>query len=351
MHTDDNGSKPRSPLQSLGTRPIRRAIVVLVLLGGTYLLLPRLAGAADSLQLLRLADSGYLLTALALQVAAILGMAYVVYQAAPIFGPRLRLGDVMQIALASQFATIFIPSAGVSGLAVRARYFCERGCPVETALLTYALEQFGQGSAIAITVALALLSLTAAGRRAPWWILLLLEGMLLVGVAVAALLLAHPRHGDWRHAALDRVNKAVAHLGQRPMPTAKLQQRVGQVRRAILAVSRPLRLRLLLASLGRTMADILCLHVTLLAFGQVVPLQRTTLGYALSNALAYLSSLPGGLFITEGSLSAILVREGVPAAIAVAATLTYRLFAFWLPRVIGLVALWNLQRQSKQPLW
>lgn len=351
MHTDHNGSKPRSPLHSLGSTPLRRSVVILALVAGMYLLLPRLAGVADSLELIRQADSRYLLAAMALQVAAILGTAYLVYLAAPSFGPAVRFGDVVQVMLASQFTTMFIPSAGLSGLAVRARYFGERGCPLETTLLTYVLEVLGQGTAIAIMVALALLSLTVAGHGAPWWILVLLLGTILWGVASLAMLLANPRPGDWRYAVLDRVNKALVRRGRLPLSMATIEQRLGQVRQAVVALSTPLRLRLLLTGLARTAADILCLQMTLLAFGQVVPLHWTIIGYGLSNVLAYLSSLPGGLFVTEGSLLAILAKQGVPISMAVAATLTYRLFAFWMSRLLGPIALWNLQRKSNRPLW
>jgi uncharacterized protein (TIRG00374 family) len=351
MHKDNNEFEQRSPFESLGSTPLRRTVVILILVAGTFLLLPRLAGAADSLKLLRQADGRYLLAAIVLQVVAILGTDYLVYQAAPAFGPGLPFGYVVHVLLASQFTTMFIPSVVLSGLAIRARYFRERGCPLQTALLTYALEVVGSGIGIALAVALALLSLTVAGRGAPWWILALLVVTLLAGVTLGAVLLANPRQGDWRYAVLERINKALVQHGRRPLPTATLQQRLEQMRQAVLAISPPLRVRLLLTGLARTAADILCLQMTLLAFGQIVALQRTTLGYGLSNLLGYLSSLPGGLFVSDGSLLAVLAKEGVPAAMAITATLTYRLFALWMSRIAGVASLWWLQRHSQRPLW
>ena len=351
MQHNDSEKKPRSPLQALGSTPLRRNIMLLLLLAGTYLLLPRLGGATHSLQLLVQADGRYLLAALALQIVSLLCIAYLVHQAVPAFGPALDFGCVLQVIMASQFTSMFIPSAGLSGLALRVRYFGERGCQVETALASYALEGLGHGLAIAVTVTLVLLSLTLTGQGAPWWILALLLAPMLLGLAVLAIALGQPQSDDWRYAVLDRVNKVLARLGRRPLEAAPLQQRLDQVRQAVRALSGPRRLRLLVASMGRILSDILCLQMTLLAFGQAVRLSMTTLGYTLSSVLAYLSALPGGLFVTESSLSAILAREAVPAAVAVAATLTYRLFAFWLPRVVGLLSLLNLQRQSSRPLW
>jgi uncharacterized protein (TIRG00374 family) len=351
MDKDHNASQRPSPFQSLGSTPRRRIVIILLLLAGTYLLLPRLAGAADALQMMRQGDGRYLLAASALQIVAILAAPYLVYQAAPAFGPALRFWDVLQVALASQFTTLFIPSAGLSGVALRVRYFGERNCPLETTLLTYALETLGFSIGIAIAVALALVSLTVSGHGAPWWILGLLLGTILLGVAILSTLLANAREGDWRHAVLEWVNRVLVKLGHLPLSMATIQQRLGQLRQAINALNTPLRLRLVLTGLARAAADILCLQMTLLAFGQVVPLHWTTIGYGLSNVLAYLSSLPGGLVVTEASLLAILAKQGVPVAMAVAATLTYRLFAFWMPRTLGVVSLWNLQRQSDRPVW
>ncbi len=47
---------------------------------------------------------------------------------------------------------------------------------------------------------------------------------------------------------------------------------------------------------------------------------------------------PGGLGFVEAGLTAVLVLAGVPAAVAISATLLYRLVSFWLPIPIGLVA-------------
>jgi hypothetical protein len=95
----------------------------------------------------------------------------------------------------------------------------------------------------------------------------------------------------------------------------------------------------------------LCLHMTLLAFGRTVPFHVIIISYSLSDVLGGLSSLPAGLLVTETSLTALLANAGVPLSEAVAATLTFRLIALWLPRAIGLGTWYNLDRHSDRPLW
>jgi len=106
-----------------------------------------------------------------------------------------------------------------------------------------------------------------------------------------------------------------------------------------------------LASLARALGEVLCLHMTLMAFGQVVPLHVTVISHALSAALGWLSSSPGGLLVTESSLPALMASRGVPISAAIAAALVFRLIAFWLPRALGLGTWYNLQRHTSRSLW
>jgi uncharacterized protein (TIRG00374 family) len=91
--------------------------------------------------------------------------------------------------------------------------------------------------------------------------------------------------------------------------------------------------------------------MTLLAFNRFVPLHVTIISYSLSDVLGGVSSLPAGLLVTETSLTALLANAGLPLPVAVAATLTFRLIALWLPRTLGLGTWYNLQRHSARPLW
>jgi putative heme transporter len=62
------------------------------------------------------------------------------------------------------------------------------------------------------------------------------------------------------------------------------------------------------------------------------------LAYVLSLALALVPVTPGGLGFVEAGLTSILVLAGVSSDQAVLGTLLYRLFAFWLPIPLGVLA-------------
>jgi uncharacterized protein (TIRG00374 family) len=340
-----------SPFHRLGSTPLRRTVVILLLLMGTYLLIPRLAGLAETLELIPRANAPYLLAALVLQIVSVLVGAYLVHQMLPAFGPAMDFVRVLHVTQASSFASLFIPSAGLSSLAVRTRYLGENGCSVEGTFFIFALETLGQGLAISLWVALALLFVALKGADAPWWIVLLMTSVVLVGIAALAILLARPHKGDWRYRLLARLNKLLTRRGQFPFPSSAWEQRLGALRQGALTLNAQRRWHLLLGSMARVLMDMLCLQMTLLAFRQHLALSITIVSYGLSAILGFLSTSPGGLLVTEGSLSAILANRGVALPVAVAATLTYRLIAFWLPRLTGLISWYILQRQSTRPLW
>jgi uncharacterized protein (TIRG00374 family) len=101
----------------------------------------------------------------------------------------------------------------------------------------------------------------------------------------------------------------------------------------------------------RVVASALSLQMALKAFGETVPLWVTVSAFTVSDVLGYLSTLPGGLGVIDTSLMALLAGSGVSLEAATAATLTFRLLAFWLPRAAGVFAWFELQRHSARPLW
>ena len=80
--------------------------------------------------------------------------------------------------------------------------------------------------------------------------------------------------------------------------------------------------------------------------GAHVPLGLATLIYAVTTVAGALSFLPGGLLVTEGSMTLLLVAaaQGLDRPAAVAATILTRLCTLWFAVVLGLVALVILRR-------
>ncbi len=338
-------------LKQLGSTLPRRILTLAALAVGAYLLLPNLLGVHDTIALVRQASAWPLVGALLCQMVSVLSQTYVAQRLMSRFGPHLGFGEALQVMLASGLATLLIPSAGVSGLVVRARYLGELGFTAEATLFGYYLETLGQGVGHSVLLTGALLAGTLHERADLLRPLVLLLGGVILGGVVLALLLSRPRERDWRHALLERVNAVLIRLRRRPVPVEQLEQRLHKMREALASLGWGDQLRILAGGIGRVLASALSLQLALRALGQTVSLGTTIVAFSISDVLGYVSTLPGGLVVIETSLLALLSSLGVPVDIASTATLIYRLVALWLPRSLGALTWFNLQRKSSKPFW
>jgi hypothetical protein len=96
--------------------------------------------------------------------------------------------------------------------------------------------------------------------------------------------------------------------------------------------------------------------VTLLCcFGAVhapIPWSGVLLAFGVSQIVASLPLIPGGLGIVEGSLAVILVAYGAKKVPALAVVLVYRLLTFWLVIIVGWISIgvieWRVRRDANE---
>ena len=92
-------------------------------------------------------------------------------------------------------------------------------------------------------------------------------------------------------------------------------------------------------------AECLILYYALPALGGKISGLQATFTYALSTLAGALSFLPGGLVVTEGSMTGLLLLSGLEQSLAVSATFVVRLCTLWFAVFLGLVFLLILQRK------
>ena len=101
------------------------------------------------------------------------------------------------------------------------------------------------------------------------------------------------------------------------------------------------------AAAANTGFDYLALVCALHAVGAQPQPSLVLLAYTAAELLALIPFTPGGLGFVEAGLVGALTLAGVPARDAVAATLLYRLVAYWLPLPAGSVAYVLFQRRYR----
>lgn len=84
---------------------------------------------------------------------------------------------------------------------------------------------------------------------------------------------------------------------------------------------------------------LVCMYILFLSLG-IDPMYRVMLaGYAIGIMVVVISPTPNGVGFVEGSMALAYTSMGVPGAAAAAVTLIYRGFCFWVPLLVGFVAL------------
>jgi putative heme transporter len=335
-----------------GTPPARRRRWPrLVALGGgavaailaLYVLLPRIAGLDETWGRLRDGDVTWIALAGLFELGSYAG--YVVLLRAVAGGKETAVSwpDSWRLTLAGVAASRLLATAGAGGIALTAWALTRMGMnarTVATRMATFFVLLYG--------IFMAAMVIAGSGLSAGWFAgpspfaLTVVPALFGTVVICAALALARipPGFGRARRARAGRTARLARFIAEAPATLA------GGVRGAVALVR--VRDPALLGGLGWWVCDVLVLWAALHAFGTSPPAAVLVMSYLIGQ-LGNLLPLPGGIGGVEGGIVGALVAFGQPAGLALAAVLTYRAFAFWLPTVPGAVAYVQLTRALGHP--
>lgn len=105
---------------------------------------------------------------------------------------------------------------------------------------------------------------------------------------------------------------------------------------------------MLLVSIFSWFFECFAFYLVLNEFDLSISIIFATFVYALSTIAGAVSMLPGGLGVTEGSLSFILINSGVTKEIAITSTIIIRVVTLWFAVLLGSIVLFMFQRQIKK---
>ena len=318
--------------------PWRAAIIFLVIIVALFLILPRLAGQAHAIELIRDATPAWLVVAVAVECVSLLFYSLLFRRLLGLLRYPVTLGLALRINLAGLAAAHLFSAGGVGGAAVTYRVLQKRGMPHSLVLIAVIFQ-----NAFAYLV---LFALFAAGLT-----VLILRGQggdaatVIAGIFVALLLVA-AGYGFWllNHPSSlrRRAHKVVAWLERRIKRISVDPAMLEEYLDGVVDGWRRLRregwghLKTVGLAVGYWGFDIVCLLLVMLAFHQTLSPDKVIIAYAVANVVGTFSPTPGGLGAVEGVMIALLVGFGMPSAAAVAVVLVYRLINFWLPIPAGL---------------
>jgi uncharacterized protein (TIRG00374 family) len=328
---------------------LKRGLTVIAFAVLVYLFWPFIGEMRNIFDLLRTASWGWLGLAVVIEVlsyTSLTGLNFLLLQP---FQGKISFWRMLAILPSIAFIEVALPSAGASGVVLRARLLGRHGYSVESSTFTNILET------IYLSVFMVAISLSGL-----WYLIrrgelntgqLAILAAMTVAVLVAGLWIywtGRKREGGKTMASwfLARWNRLMALLHRPPYRQEELDARLGSFYEGLSQLGQTRHWPFLMTAGGRVFLDVVSLGACFAVFHYSIPLGVLLTGYGLTLLLSGLAALPGGLGLADLSLAVIYARLGAPGAVAVAAALSYRLIAFWLVRFIGFVTWQVLEVQS-----
>lgn len=248
-----------------------------------------------------------------------------------------RWGPVVSSLMAGNAAGRMMP--GGSGAAAAVQFKLLRDAGVETAhasvgLATAAALQIGAVLILPI-VALPALLINSSSPSGVLPLAAFSVSTFVVLTATAAVVFMTNRPLRSLGNLIDRVRSGLPGNRGARIPTAS---RMLATRDAMRTEFGPNLALVMYLALGRVLFEYLGLVLALQAFGSHVSPVLLVAVFSGATMLAMIPLTPGGLGFVETGLTGGLALLGIPAATAVSAAMLYRLFSYWLPIPIGLIA-------------
>jgi glycosyltransferase 2 family protein len=318
-----------------------------------FVALLALTGVGELWRVLVEAEHALLVLPLLCVAASYLTMALSYHGIARAAGDHIQFLDMLKITLVANSLNYLVATGGLSGFAARTYYFTRRSVPPENAVVISLAQTFLTNVTLLAFVLLGF-SYVFVSRE--------LEGAALAGTAATTgvfLLLALASGAVLLHRTLRRrFLLVVAELTHRTF--ARLRPAAGlsriSLRRYLATLDRGIAFllanrRAMIGPLVFIVLDwiftILILHTAFLAIGEALPFGQTVVGFSVGLILSFVSLIPGGLGVMEGSMSAIFAGMGVPLESAVAAALLFRFFYYIFPLLVSLVFLRDILSQLR----
>ena len=322
----------------------KRAFTLIALGVLIYLFLPLIGELRSAAGLFLKARWGWLLAALLIQLLSYGSLAGLNLRLLNAFQGKISFTRVLTILPTIAFIEVAVPSAGASGVALRARFLGRSGFSIEVSTFTVIME------GIYLSIAFSVVSISGFWHLLRTGELSSLQASLVAGLIL--LFLSVLVGGFWIGRDRSRTNRLLLRLSgpwnrfaprlhAKPVNPETIGERLDAFYIDLANLRRLSPLPFIILAFTRVSLDIATLGLCFLAFSFVIKPGVLITGYGIMLAASGLAALPGGLGMAEASLPVIYARLGAPGAVAIAAALAYRLIAFWLVRFIGFIN-WQL---------
>jgi uncharacterized protein (TIRG00374 family) len=269
-------------------------------------------------------------------------------------GGFIPISEMLKITFVANTLNYVLATGGLSGFAARMYYFTRLNVPANTAVVISLAQTFMTNVTLLgfVLGGFLYVVMTQPMQRPTLALAAIALTVLLVAAIVVAFLLLHERV---RRRTLFWLSQAVYAILHRvrsrwtPKRTHIWRYQFNLNRGISFLLSRKRRMLMpLLYIILDWMLTILILHTAFLAMRYDIRFSQTVVGFAVGITLSFLSLIPGGLGVMEGSMAAVFASMGVPFETAVVAVLLFRLTYYILPLLLSLFFLHGMFTEARQ---
>jgi uncharacterized protein (TIRG00374 family) len=312
-----------------------------------YFFWPLLGEIKAAANLFRTAEWIWMLVAILVQVVSYGFLTWLNALALQPFAGEIGFVTLAGVLTSMAFISVAIPSAGLSGVALRVHLLRKYGYLPEESLFSLVIESSLELIALATVAVAGIVYLIQSGGLS----ILNVIGLVLLGILVfVATWVVWRVLSDYERSrrVLEKSINLWNRYGKRftTLDFSEFDQRLIFFNQNIRLYPRSSIFKFPLSAYGKVILDVVTLGVCFRMFGYTIHPATLLVGYGLILTLSGVSALPGGLVMTEAFIPVIFSRLGVPAPVAIAAGLTYRLIAFWMVRFVGYITWLVLERKS-----
>ncbi len=257
-------------------------------------------------------------------------------------GEKLNIKKMMQVSMELNFVNHVFPSGGVSGFSYLSMRLKREG--ISTALSTLAqILRFALTFVSFLILLLFGVGILALRRNTSPLTILLSSSIVLLtvfGVLIAGFIISNEKRikafTRWLPKAINAVVGLFRKGNVETINIAKVEKTMEDLHRDYVALSKDWRQLKspFLWSLILNASEVATIYSAYVAFGSWINPGGLIIGYAVANFAGLVAVLPGGVGVYEGLMTAVMSATGVNKALALSATVVYRVITM----IIGLPA-------------
>ncbi len=300
---------------------------------------------AEAFAQLRSLDTGWLLTIPFIQLVGYFAVAKFYQSYLKTLDEKLPLWTLYKFGLEMNFVNSVFPSGGASGFGYIGIRLKKLGVPVSKSTLTQVTRHTLTFLSFIFYLVVALFLLAIVGNASRLMVLISSTIIFLVIAGFIFLIYIVSSRSRIRRftAFLPKLINVVIGVfrkkNKQTIDISRIEKLFGDLHDDYLQVRKNwTQLKVpFLWTLVMNLTEILTIYVVYLAFGEVVNPGAVIIAYAVANIAGLIAIIPGGIGVYEGLMTLVMASAGIPKALALSATIVYRVLNMIIFLPIGFV--------------